>query len=170
MIRSELGEKLGSENLASVIIATTMFDAVSSWSQDVGMSHLHAMSDKTMSPAQAHAAAVSFVGSMYSQAWQAIDSGNTSRAMQFFAYALHTLQDSTSPAHNGFQFWGGLAKPIDATKHYSQENFNPGTNSNLGRITRKAYDWLMNRNLPKDPFKDLEADPNPGNGSTGPTE
>jgi len=61
-------------------------------------------------------------------------------ALWDFGLALHTVQDSTSPAHHGFQVWHGLAPQwlAAATWHVAREAFDPGSGSNLD----KASKWL----------------------------
>ena len=49
-----------------------------------------------------------------------------SQAIKEFGYALHTVQDSTSPAHNtpnnDFKTWDGMLHPIKALKHVKAED------------------------------------------------
>ena len=52
-------------------------------------------------------------------------------ALSAIGEALHTIMDSTSPAHQGFQVWLGLSSPIDIGKgiwNYLQERSISGEN------------------------------------------
>jgi hypothetical protein len=64
--------------------------------------------------------------------------GLASGALSSFGNALHTVTDSQSPAHQGFQEWKGtegVGNKVDAAQHYaneanpSQENINTAVNA-----------------------------------------
>jgi RHS repeat-associated protein len=83
-------------------------------------------------------------------------------AMEFLGDAMHTLQDSTSPAHHGFQPWGTYFLG-DANwrviLHVSMESMDPGPGSWLYRATREAYDYFNSTApLPEEYFNDLGVD------------
>jgi hypothetical protein len=67
--------------------------------------------------------------------------GKHNSAMERLGAAIHTLQDSTSPAHRGFQPWGGPAAQ-SKTGHVTSERNYPGDDSELFRITQKAYRYF----------------------------
>ena len=74
--------------------------------------------------------------------------------------ALHTIQDSTSPAHHGFQVWHGGRNYAAAIVHVLEEDFDPGTGSQLDGATQ----WLWTffhcpaPQLPPDFFENLGVD------------
>jgi len=73
-------------------------------------------------------------------------------ALWQFGLALHTIQDSTSPAHNGrhhrrgaitFRPWYGLDGPIawaKAVRHVLRENFDPGEYGQSSRLDDATKD------------------------------
>lgn len=85
-------------------------------------------------------------------------------ALQAFGSALHTVQDSTSPAHNGhhhggpieFKPWHGLGlNPIDyergALRHVIRENFDP-QGGRLDHATRDLWDKYFKCKTSAQPF------------------
>ena len=73
--------------------------------------------------------------------------GNTNAAMFLFGAALHTMQDSTSSAHKGFQEWSDNVSTLDTIEHAGSGLFDPFSGSELDSITKKAWDGFKNRNL-----------------------
>jgi len=70
-------------------------------------------------------------------------------ALYHFGKALDTLQDETSPAHEGWQIWDGTESWIDLGVHGSQELFEWQTiGTRLDSVTDMAYSWFYWRNLP----------------------
>lgn len=72
--------------------------------------------------------------------------GNRQTALWYFGLALHTVQNSTSPAHHGFQKWRGLSTLADrvlAIHHVARECFDPGTGSNLDKATAWLWSFLQ---------------------------
>jgi hypothetical protein len=75
-------------------------------------------------------------------------------SLELFGQALHTVQDSTSPAHNGrhhggpiqFKPWHGLSGPINwerALKHVIKEKFDPDNYySALDTATRELWSYF----------------------------
>jgi len=67
-------------------------------------------------------------------------------ALWYFGLALHTIQDSTSPAHHGFQIWRGLtsnpATWLEAEHHVAKETWDPGTGSNLDGATGWLWSFM----------------------------
>jgi hypothetical protein len=84
-------------------------------------------------------------------------------ALVAFGEALHTVQDSTSPAHWGFQTWYGIGlwgfgpKAYYAYLHVKAKNFDPGPNSNLDKATADLWKYFQCSStsppLPSDFFK-----------------
>jgi len=88
--------------------------------------------------------------------------GNHQDAMRQLGRAMHTLQDSTSPAHHGFQPWydypGATANPCEWI-HGAKESIYPGTWSWLGTATLGAYNYFTGSSqMPADFFARLGAD------------
>ena len=68
--------------------------------------------------------------------------GNHVEAMRALGTAIHTLQDNTSPVHEGFQIWGGTVYSGAGAVHVRGENFDPGPGSTLDLSTQAAYDFF----------------------------
>ena len=87
--------------------------------------------------------------------------GRHEEALQALGDAMHALQDSTSPEHNGFKPWDGHPNSWSALLHGLGENFYPGAGSNLDAATKDAYDYFTGAiQMPKNFFK-YSADPAP---------
>jgi hypothetical protein len=98
--------------------------------------------------ADARILANAWIQANFEFAQQALGNGNRDLALRYFAYALHTLQDSTSPSHHDFQPWG-IPGAQGGMVHVRGENFSPGPGSNLHRATRELYQWFfVGRSLP----------------------
>jgi hypothetical protein len=105
--------------------------------------------------------------------WKALDKGDYQAAYRYFAFALHTMQDSTSPEHFGFKQWrdppnmwrhplGYAQWAKDGIAHGASEMYPPGANSNFAKATRDAMDWLLTRKIPAgDLFSRYGMDPPP---------
>jgi hypothetical protein len=81
--------------------------------------------------------------------------------VQHLGNALHTIQDSTSPAHTGFQPWYNMYwHPEAAAIHAATEDFDPGSGSHLDAATLKAWNWFLGGadKLPSDFFNGLGYD------------
>jgi len=85
--------------------------------QSSNNSYIHAMSSPDWTPSQAKERANRFVREWLNAA-RYRDRGHSAEAectpwgrhdlaLRCYGFALHTLQDSTSPAHKGFQYWDG---------------------------------------------------------------
>ena len=141
-------------------------DAVDS-DQAAADSYRHAMSNGSGTPPQSPAAARQqandYVRDLLTKARTAESKNDHTTAMQELGQAMHALQDSTSPAHHGFQPWydyaGGAANPHEWC-HGAKESINPGQGSWLYIATDEAYDYFhdASKPLPSDFFNDLGAD------------
>jgi hypothetical protein len=103
---------------------------------------------EVMSRDDARTLSNAWISANFEFAQKALDEGNRTVALMHFAFALHTLQDSTSPTHFGFQEWTepGL---FDKFLHGSRELFDPGPQSDLHRATRDMHRWFFQeRKLP----------------------
>jgi hypothetical protein len=128
--------------------------------QDPDRSYQHAMRDGNahQSDALARALANDWVRENLSKAEDLLcncrDAAAHLHALEFFGYALHTVQDSTSPAHNGrhhdgpieFKPWHGLSGPINwerGLKHVMREDFDPGAHSRLDKATSDMWKYFQ---------------------------
>jgi hypothetical protein len=75
-----------------------------------------------------------WVRANFELAQQALEYGNRDLALTYFAYALHTVQDSTSPMHHNFEPWG-IPGARGEWEHGTNEYYNPGPGSNMYRAT-----------------------------------
>lgn len=118
-------------------------------------SYMHAMagmwngSRQTVS--QARNLSDSFIRTKFKLAWAADTSGDWRGAMHNFGHALHTLQDSTSPSHRGFQFWSGNEHFVQQSYHVSRELYSP-SGGQLDQMTKTSWSWFVNRKLPSNLF------------------
>lgn len=78
-------------------------------------SYMHAMSSDYWSPAEAKSMMCNYVKA-YMGAYQGGTSGPDAAGHRYFwlGMAMHAVMDSTSPAHGGFQYWGGQ---VDSVVH-----------------------------------------------------
>ena len=67
---------------------------------------------------------------------------NRREALWEFGQALHAIQDTTSPAHTGFQVWRGTSHWIAALNHVRRESYDPGTGSHLDTATAWLWTFL----------------------------
>ena len=111
-------------------------------------SYRHAMRNGDQTAEQARAMANEFVRQEFQTAWDFQKNDDWRRAMFHFGIALHALQDSTSPAHAGFQPWTGHETGKEKRHHVYQEYSNPGEGSELYEITRDAWRWFSEGKLP----------------------
>jgi hypothetical protein len=135
--------------------------------QSAVKSYLHAMSDgqHAQFPEEAKQAANNFVRGRLADARDDERKGSKSEhtsAMKELGRAIHTLQDSTSPAHHGFKSWydytGGAFNPCEWI-HASKELIYPGTGSWLELSTYRAYLCFTGTHpMPSDFFGDLGVD------------
>ena len=73
-------------------------------------------------------------------------------ALELLGMALHTLQDSTSPSHIGFQPWGGAGSQT-GLGHVLDERTYPGDKSLLFQITQTGYKYFTGElEMPEDFF------------------
>ncbi|MGH8613440.1 MAG: RHS repeat domain-containing protein, partial [Gammaproteobacteria bacterium] len=113
--------------------------------QGADSSFRHAMRNGDQTPGEARSAANTFVRDQFQKAWGA---AAREEALTEFGIALHTLQDSTSPAHGGFQEWTGDETETERFEHIVQEVANPGEESELFKVTEDAWRWFNDRKLP----------------------
>jgi hypothetical protein len=107
--------------------------------QSSDFTFMHAMRHPDQSVEQACKQTNQFINLVANQAISARNSGNMNQALFLFAVALHTMQDSTSPTHRGFQEWTGQESGMQIEEHVRAELIYPGRNSDLDNITRKAW-------------------------------
>jgi len=108
----------------------------------------HAMSGARQTPAEARILANNFIRDQFKRACDKKKEGNTIESLKEFSIGLHTLQDWTSPSHNGFQQWSGEEGRGEKIDHIFRELYNPGRSSELYRITKDAWEWYNKCDLP----------------------
>jgi RHS repeat-associated protein len=105
-------------------------------------SFMHAMrdGDKGQTAANACAQANAFIKKIGQMAIDEKNNGNPDKAAFLFGVALHTIQDSTSPAHAGFKAWSNNESTLSQILHGLSETGDPGKYSPLWKETKKAWD------------------------------
>lgn len=134
-------QQIGIINSANDLIDSTQYQR-GQWS------YLHAMRNSDQLVVDASQLANDFVRGKFELAWFYRAEGDMNRSLFEFGLGLHTLQDSTSPSHIGFQVWTGLESLPQELSHVWPERLYPGDNSALFRITERAYRWYRNGTLP----------------------
>ena len=135
--------------------------------QEIPQSHKHAMRQPHEMVDTAKAKANAFVSSelFQVQTYLCICPIDRDKALHHFGLALHTIQDSTSPVHTGFQewdgTWAGLPPGGPAYLHILRENFDPGPGSHLDKATALFWTTFFNCSNHKvgDYFDGLGFDP-----------
>lgn len=122
--------------------------------QSEAASPRHAMRSPSQTVEAARAAANDFVRQEIEAARKLEGIGSHDEAMQRLGNAMHTLQDATSPAHHGFQLWRDeYNHSKEGLGHVLKENYDPGPNSALDRVTRTVYDYFTGAQpMPEDFF------------------
>ena len=88
--------------------------------------HMHAMTGAGISRQDAITEANQFVRESLRAAIKAYNEGETREAFVQLGNAIHTLQDASSPAHEGFQRWDADAPLRRQMRHVVQETQYPG--------------------------------------------
>ena len=115
--------------------------------QTADYTFMHAMRHPSQSAANACAQTNQFVEQTAKYAISARKAGRRNESLFLFAVALHTIQDSTSPSHRGFQEWSGAEGPWDVVTHIFFELIDPFPNSELDRTTRRTWSAFQNNNV-----------------------
>jgi RHS repeat-associated protein len=126
--------------------------------QDEVYSPWHAMRKRNQSPEDARRLANQFIRNQICLARNLKGLGHENQALRALSRAMHTLQDSSSPAHYDFQpAWEDTT--MNRLKelfggHYWKENFLPGEGSIAYEQTRKAWGYYNGNAMPDDFFID----------------
>lgn len=112
--------------------------------QDEVYAHMHAMSRRGEDRQDARRKANRFIRQQICIARRLAANGHMSDAMRNLADAIHTLQDSTSPAHANFAAawdptWGQM---LNHLPHDYDESFDPGSGSVADEQTLKAWKYF----------------------------
>jgi hypothetical protein len=130
--------------------------------QTLEMSYRHAMTPIGMSKQQARSMSNNFVTSELQEAKRFQAAGNRNEALRHLGFAMHVMQDATSPAHQGFAVYHGddhAAAKVKLAGHVVEELFDPGKGSKLDAATEKAYKYFTGElPMPKDFFANLGFD------------
>jgi len=154
-VKRVLKKALSAKDLERVMFA--VWDADRDDWQTVEFSYRHAMTPTGMSKEDARAKANEFVRSEISLAQGLMNQNNSHDAMLHLGYAIHCLQDATSPAHAGFRVYEG--GHIELGEHVYEELFDPGAGSWLDEATARGYKYFQNQlGCPADYFADLGND------------
>ncbi len=124
-------------------------------SQDEIYANKHAMSRRGERPEDARRKANRFVRGNICMARRLAASGHMSDAMHLLGQAIHTLQDSASPAHAGFaEAWEStLLQDINHLPHNWTENFYPREGSITYIQTKLAWKYFTGESpMPTDFF------------------
>jgi hypothetical protein len=108
-------------------------------------SFVHAMSSPVHTVDRARNKANQWIREELTLARQLERAGKHDEALMHLGNAMHTLQDATSPSHNGFQFWDGSwgKTSKEARAHVAKEFYDPGPGSELYAATRNAYFYFV---------------------------
>jgi hypothetical protein len=106
-----------------------------------------------------------FVISKLTEAKHFRQQGNIPESMEQLGKAIHTLQDSTSPAHQGFQPWHDDESLISKTQHVLKEATYPDDGGSTRELQRKklegatlwAYDIFIGKTSMPSEFFDAKS-------------
>jgi RHS repeat-associated protein len=145
-----------------VVLMNQQWKIDAPWSQTPENSHIHAMreaSDTGPWETVEHAKerANEFARNEILEARRLQAEGKRTEALAHLGNAMHTLQDSTSPAHRGFQGWHGekgfvnhLREYLHIVREFSRPQWE---NKELDEITLRAHQYFTGElPLPKDFF------------------
>ena len=112
--------------------------------QGPGNANEHAMSIPDQTPIEAEAGMNKFIDDKINKYKLHMSKGDTDRAYSELGQALHTIMDSTSPSHKGFQVWGkyGEVENLESTVHVVREQY---LNKNDRKITIDRMRNLFNK-------------------------
>lgn len=154
-VKRVLKNVLSAKDLERVVFA--VYDADRAEWQTVEYSHRHAMTPNGTSQADARSNANKFVTDEIRLAQRLERENNMNDAMLHLGYAIHCLQDATSPAHAGFRVYEG--GHLELADHVWEELFDPGAGSWLDEATGRGYKYFKNQMpCPADYFADLGND------------
>jgi RHS repeat-associated protein len=139
------GNQISEAQLSLIADAHQWMDAANH--QTAAFAFMHAMRRPGQSAAAACKQTNAFLRDMATDALSAKAAGNMNEALVDFAYALHTMQDSTSPAHQNFQQWSDNESLLDEIEHVGQELFYPGRGSSLDQVTQAAWNAFQSGNV-----------------------
>jgi RHS repeat-associated protein len=154
IIKRVLGGKVTPEQLRILMQEQEDFDNAT---QDEVYAYMHAMRTQRESREDARRKANQFVRQQICTARRLAAKGQIADAMRNLAQAIHTLQDSTSPAHANFSIaWAPTwAQTINHAPHYYDEFFDPGARSVADELTLRAWEYFTGElPMPADFFLD----------------
>jgi len=111
-------------------------------------SRLHAMRWTKHSLATAISLSNSHVRACFVLANRYKNRGDLRRAYDYLGWGLHTLQDSTSPAHKYFKPWSGNESYWTMYKHFRKEKNVPSRNHGLFRVTYWTWSMYIHNRVP----------------------
>lgn len=121
-------------------------DSILSGGQSGPLSYEHAMRGPGQSVAEAQEDFNDFVSMNEDQAmktqisfWLSGKTGYSDKALAEFAAALHAIEDSTSPAHAGFQLWEWYNPKLVWQHHWAENTITPQQFQNSVRAAQDAF-------------------------------
>jgi len=155
IIRRVLGGRVTPEQLRILMQGQEDFDR---GTQDEVYAHMHAMRRRGEKRQDARRKANRFIRQQICIARRLAAEGHTADAMRNLAQAIHTLQDSTSPAHANFDVaWEPTSSNFFTRllPHEYDEYFDPGGGSVADELTLRAWQYFTGElNMPADFFVD----------------
>jgi RHS repeat-associated protein len=118
------------------------FDAAT---QNASLAYIHAMSKPGEDPSETpRRHSNQFVREQICRARKLASRGDRIGALKLLSHALHTLQDSKSPAHANFQpAWPNTYRQMAKHRgHYWNEWFDPGAGSEADLITIRGWKYF----------------------------
>jgi RHS repeat-associated protein len=114
--------------------------------------NLHGLSSPGQEPIEAWRIGNSFARDSIEMARNLEKNGEHEQALFHLGNAIHTMQDATSPPHQGFQVWNeNWSLPEKFVNHTKYELNDPGRNSALDAATQKAWDiFRSNKPIPSE--------------------
>jgi len=94
----------------------------SPFNQAPSASYMHAMRAPGQSIADARALACNFVNRKMNDYQSDLSNGNADAAWKALGAALHTVMDSTSPSHAGFQVWDPEGDPGGSFRNHGDNS------------------------------------------------
>jgi RHS repeat-associated protein len=121
-------------------------DGIPSGGQSGPLSYEHAMRGPGQSVGEAEADFNDFVSMNEDQAmktqvsfWLSGKTGFSEKALAEFAAALHAIEDSTSPAHAGFQLWEWYNPKLVWQHHWAENTITPQQFQNSVNAAQQAF-------------------------------
>jgi hypothetical protein len=117
-------------------------EADNDYYQTTEMSYRHAMHAVTETIEKSKSRANCFVRGQIKQAQEKQKNNGHRAALRYLAFAMHCLQDNTSPMHYNFQDWDEHFSLRRKIAHGEGENYFPSAGHKLYTVTKDAWDYF----------------------------